>query len=228
MAGSGFFAGTMSPAKTAKRAAFASPTACSSTARTDSSADVDATASIQPAAIASSTTRAIPGRAGSLPARTISLYRAVLRLCRARTSSGSSITDAIRSLPPPICRRRAYSASSQTMSSPASANAWLKAGRCPSRSVSASTPSQSKISAGTLRSRAGRRRRAARGAEHADVVLGHVLHGFAHVAEHRRRVLLGRIRLEELAVGVDERDLERRRDVHLRAAARDQIRELRL
>ena len=36
------------------------------------------------------------------------------------------------------------------------------------------------------------------------------------------------VRLEILAGGVDERDLERRRDVHLGAAARDQVAELRL
>ena len=73
MPGSGFLAGTMSPAKTAKCAAVSVPTTCSSTARTDSSADVEATASVQPAASASSTMRATPGRPGSRPARTISL-----------------------------------------------------------------------------------------------------------------------------------------------------------
>ena len=73
MAGSGFLAGTTSPAKTAKRAAASAPTTCSSTARTDSSAEVEATASDHPAASASSTMRAMPGRPGRRPARTISL-----------------------------------------------------------------------------------------------------------------------------------------------------------
>ena len=63
----------MSPANTANRAALSAPTACSSTALTDSSAEVEATASVQPAPSASSTIRAMPGRAGSRPASTISL-----------------------------------------------------------------------------------------------------------------------------------------------------------
>ena len=73
MAGAGFLAGTTSPAKTAKSAARSAPTACSSTARTDGSAEVDATASCQPAAAASSTIRAMPGRAGIAPAATIAV-----------------------------------------------------------------------------------------------------------------------------------------------------------
>ena len=73
MPGSGFFAGTASPASTLKWAAFSFPTACSRVARTDSSAEVEATASIQPAASASSTMRATPGRAGISPACTRAL-----------------------------------------------------------------------------------------------------------------------------------------------------------
>ena len=64
--------------------------------------------------IASPTIRRMPGRAGSWPARTIALYRAVLRLCQSASSafcpSGSAgsplamtnssvSSDAIRSLP---------------------------------------------------------------------------------------------------------------------------------
>ncbi len=55
---------------------------------------------------------------------------------------------AIRSLPPPILSFCAYVASLHVIGSPNSANARLNAGRWPSRSVSASTPSQSKINAG--------------------------------------------------------------------------------
>ena len=56
----------------------------------------------------------------------------------------------MRSLPPPILQLdSAYSSSDHCTGSPASAKVWLNAGRWPSRSVSASTPSQSKISAGT-------------------------------------------------------------------------------
>jgi len=58
------------------------------------------------------------------------------------------IALAIRSLPPPMRSFCAYTASVQVIGRPNSANARLKAGRCPSRSVSASTPSQSKINAG--------------------------------------------------------------------------------
>src|SRR4029079_7547832 len=124
--------------------------------------------------------------------------------------------------------RRAYSCSSQTTSMPASANAWLKAGRCPSRSVSARTPSQSKIRAGTSRSWGGRVEALglAGRAEDADVALGHLLDRRAHVGQQLRRVVLAGVGVEVLAVRVDERDLERGRDVHLGAPARDQVGEL--
>src|SRR5450755_4071566 len=232
----------MSPANTSNRAAPAAPTACSRTARTDSSADVEATASVHPACNASSAIRAIPGRAGSPPARTIALYRAVLRQCQsasisrwsspsvAKTCSctNSSVSsEAIRSLPPPILSFTPYSSSDQRTGNPTSANVSLKAGRWPSRSVSASTPSQSKISAGTRSAGGCRERpRPARGPEDADVVLGHRLDGCSHLGEQRRRIMLTRICVQVLPVRVDERDLQCRRDVHLRAAARDQVEEL--
>jgi len=73
MAGSGFLAGTTSPAKTAILAASSGATTCSTTARTDSSAEVEATATGQPAASASPITLATPGRAGRRPAATMSL-----------------------------------------------------------------------------------------------------------------------------------------------------------
>src|SRR5262249_56972739 len=125
---------------------------------------------------------------------------------------------------PPMRSLTPYSSSDQRTGSPTSAKVWLNAGRWPSRSVSARTPSQSKISAGTRL--AGRRRRG-RGLpgrpEDADVVLRHLLDRRAGVLEQRRRVVLGRGGVEVLAGRVGERDLERGRDVDLRAAARDQV-----
>ena len=53
----------------------------------------------------------------------------------------------MRSLPPPMRSFSAYSSSDQRTGRPNSAKVWLKAGRWPWRSVSASTPSQSKIRA---------------------------------------------------------------------------------
>ena len=65
MSGAGFFAGTMSPAKTVEPRPGPSPTACSRTARTDGSAEVEATASCQPAAVRlARRCRAMPGRPG--------------------------------------------------------------------------------------------------------------------------------------------------------------------
>jgi hypothetical protein len=162
MSGAGFFLGTTSPASTVKSLARTAPTACSSTARTDGSAEVDATASVHPAACASSTIRAMPGRAGSSPSATIAVYRAVLCRCQeaiasawAAGSAGRPVRAmnagvsrlAIRSLPPPMDSRRPYSSSSHRTGRSKSANVRLNAGRWPKRSVSASTPSQSKISA---------------------------------------------------------------------------------
>ena len=58
----------------------------------------------------------------------------------------------MRSLPPPMRSFSLYSAGLHRTGSPNSSNTWLKATRCPYRSVSASTPSQSKISARAARS----------------------------------------------------------------------------
>ena len=52
---------------------------------------------------------------------------------------------AIRSLPPAIWSLRPYSSSDHSRGTPTSRKVWLKAGRWPYRSVSASTPSQSKM-----------------------------------------------------------------------------------
>ena len=73
MSGAGFFRGTMSPANTLTARAFSAPTARSSVTRTEGSADVDATATGQPAASASATMRAMPGRGGTAPDATSSV-----------------------------------------------------------------------------------------------------------------------------------------------------------
>ena len=54
----------------------------------------------------------------------------------------------MRSLPPPMRSFSWYSATLHRTGSPNSAKVWLNATRCPKRSVSASTPSQSSTSAG--------------------------------------------------------------------------------
>ena len=69
---------------------------------------------------------------------------------RSRRTAGVN-TVASRSLPPPIASRCPYSSSLQWIGRPASSNVRLNAGRCPSRSVSASTPSQSNTRAGLMR-----------------------------------------------------------------------------
>ena len=77
-----------------------------------------------------------------------------------------------------------------------------------------------------LYGRGGRRRRPSRRPEGADVVLGHLLDGRADMREERGRIVLAGIRVQVLAVRVDEGDLQRRRDVDLGAAARDEVGEL--
>ena len=110
---------------------------------------------------------------------------------RARGRNPRSAADAIRSLPPPILSRSPYSSSDQRTGRPSASKVWLNAGRCPKRSVSASTPSQSKISVVMARRlRAGRG--LADGAEQPDVLVRHRRDRGAHVREQRRRVVLGR------------------------------------
>lgn len=91
--------------------------------------------------------RAIPDRAGIFPSVTSFLNQAVLLLCHvanrsaraipssgmpaASTKPGSRNRLAIRSLPPPIASRRAYSSSSQRTGRPYSSKVALKAGRWP-------------------------------------------------------------------------------------------------
>ena len=72
------------------------------------------------------------------------------------------------------------------------------------------------------------RRRAglARRAEDPHVIHRHRLDLFAGVLEQSRRVVLAGVGVEVLAKGIDEGDLQGGRDVHLRAAAGDQVLEL--
>ena len=166
MAGSGFFAGHDVAGEHGEPRRVAVPTACSSTAATDSCAEVEATARVQPRV-----ERLLDDagdarlRAGSRPARDdllvlrglapvpvgqqLPLAVGVGRADGWRATNSGVSSDAIRSLPPPICSFSAYSSSDHRTGRPTSAKVWLNAGRWPSRSVSASTPSQSKISAGT-------------------------------------------------------------------------------
>ena len=153
------------------------PTACSSTARTDGSAEVDATASASPPSCASAIDPARrPGAAGRSPCgdhRGVDLGLAPVparrqpRAVRPRSRAGRRLDELGReqarhpllAAADPQLRRsppRSTAPAGRTR-----ANIWLNAGRCPSRSVSASTPSQSKIRA--------RHQRLARAAEAADV-----------------------------------------------------------
>src|SRR5574340_1197412 len=160
---------------------------------------------------------------------------AVFRLCHVATSaacaSGSvgrpawaTNSDvsrlAIRSLPPPMRSRRPYSSSDHWTGSPNSRNVWLTAGKCPYRSVSARTPSQSKMS--VLIGLPG----LPVAAEHPDVVLRHRHHRATLGGEDRRRVVLAGVLRHEVVARLHERDLQRGRDVHLRAAPGDEIGEL--
>ena len=167
MSGAGFLAGTTSPANTVNCAASSAPTACSSTARTDASArrrrDREPPALRGRLGRRSARSRAAPGRTpsadhrrvvrglGLVPARRSGRAARRGRWAGARSRRRPGVnTVASRSLPPPIASRCPYSSSLQWIGRPASANVWLNAGRWPSRSVSARTPSQSKISVGLM------------------------------------------------------------------------------
>src|SRR5690349_12678373 len=102
----------------------------------------------------------------------------------------------MRSLPPAILSSSPYCSTSHSASMPAAANARLNATRWPSRSVSTSTPSQSKIRAfmalfwlgacglGDLRQHFAR---AVRAAELRDLLLEQLLQRFVLRAEHMQR-----------------------------------------
>src|SRR5262245_65043859 len=110
---------------------------------------------------------------------------------------------------------------------PAAANARLNATRWPSRSVSTSTPSQSKIRAfiesalgsGDLRQHFAR---AIRAAELRDLFLEQLLQRFELRAEHVQRLVLLILRVE-LDEAVDEHVLQVRRDVDLGSAELDAL-----
>src|SRR5262252_1632315 len=112
---------------------------------------------------------------------------------------------------------------------PAAANARLNATRWPSRSVSTSTPSQSKISAFITRSRlrrSGNLRQqlacAIRAAELRDLLLEKLLQRFVLRPEHVERLVFV-VLLVIVDEAVDEHVLQVRRDVDLRAAELDAL-----
>src|SRR3984957_12508813 len=145
----------------------------------------------------------------------------------AATNSGVSRL-AMRSLPPPMRSFSLYSAGLHRTGRPNSSNTWLKATRWPYRSVSASTPSQSKIRARAARSATPGSPGLARAAEAAHVVGGQLQHRGPGGGEQRRRVPGGALlRLaQEVQAGLHVGPLERGGDVHLGAATRDQVAEL--
>src|SRR6185436_11338525 len=133
----------------------------------------------------------------------------------------------MRSLPPAILSSSPYSATSHSASMPAAANARLNATRWPSRSVSTSTPSQSKIRAfmesafgsGDLRQYFAR---AIRAAELRDLFLEELLQRLELRAEDVQRLVLF-VLLVEVDEAVDEDVLQVRRDVDLGAAELDAL-----
>src|SRR6185503_20669054 len=132
----------------------------------------------------------------------------------------------MRSLPPAILSSSPYRATSHSASMPAAANARLNATRCPSRSVSTSTPSQSKINAFIAKWRLGDLRQqlagAVRAAELRDLLLEQGLQRFVLGAEHVQRLVLLVLRME-VDEAVDEHVLQVRRDVDLGAAELDAL-----
>src|SRR5688572_2640883 len=133
----------------------------------------------------------------------------------------------MRSLPPAILRSSPYCSTLHSASMPAAAKARLNATRCPSRSVSTSTPSQSKIKAfmesacgsGNLRQElAG----AIRSAELRDLLLEELLQRFELRAEHVQRLVLF-VLLVVVDEAVDEDVLQVRRDVDLGATELDAL-----
>src|SRR5215210_3917178 len=66
------------------------------------------------------------------------------------------------------------------------------------------------------------------GPEHPDVLRRRLLDPLTHVGEQRRRVVLAGVLVQELAVGLHKGDPDRGGDVHLGAAAGDEVPELSL
>ena len=211
------------------------PTACSSTARTDGSAEVEATASRQPGVARLADDPATPGRPGSAPGGDhlgVDLGLAPVPpaeqrpLARRRPSGRPGGRHELRreQAGHPLLAAADLQLLARTppryqcTGRPNSANVWLNAGRCPYRSVSASTPSQSKISAGSpgLARAAERAACVRRPSPSRPRALSRNSDGGSHLSG-----CLGAS--QELQVGLHERDLERRGDVDLRAAAGDQV-----
>src|SRR3984885_8126349 len=122
---------------------------------------------------------------------------------------------------------RLYSSTDHRTGSPTASKVWLNATRWPCSSVSASTPSQSSMSADVT---IGRSPGPADAAEPAHVLGGHLHHVGPHGGEQRRRVPAVPLprALQEREVGLHVDDLEGGGDVHLGAAPGDQVGELRV
>mmetsp|Transcript_15872 Transcript_15872/g.39147 ORF Transcript_15872/g.39147 Transcript_15872/m.39147 type:complete len:352 (+) Transcript_15872:164-1219(+) len=177
-AGSGFFFGTMSPAKIVNWLAL-SEGRRSTTAATDFSFEVEQHATLTPREMASDTRRSTPGLNASSPELIILLNMSVLRRWISFTfallwvsSSGQFAGQptwlkyaVILSFPPPTSRSLPYSSTPHSKPKPIFSNARLKATLCPSFSVSTRTPSQSNKRASGICALEGFRRRLADAAE---------------------------------------------------------------
>mmetsp|Transcript_5579 Transcript_5579/g.10029 ORF Transcript_5579/g.10029 Transcript_5579/m.10029 type:complete len:252 (+) Transcript_5579:308-1063(+) len=171
MAGSGFFLGTMSPANTGIASNTLGPSMTRTIVETAFSLDVLHTATLTPLLIASLMRRETPGRRGMAPVSTNSMNSCVFSTCSSLHSSHRASSPwmdlkgswssqlvkkcSMRSLPPPISSSFPYNSTSHSCPMPFISKALLKDTRCPSFSVSTSTPSQSNSSASgssTLRS----------------------------------------------------------------------------
>src|SRR5262245_55360150 len=134
----------------------------------------------------------------------------------------------MRSLPPAIFRRLPYCSTLHSALIPASANARLNATRWPSRSVSTSTPSQSKINAfiGKEASSGNLRQQfvaAILAAELRDLFLEELLQRVVLGGEHPQRLVVGRFGFVVVDEAVDEHVLQVGRDVDLGAAELDAL-----
>ena len=164
MSGAGFFRGTTSPARTVNNGDHSGPATVSRIARAAGSADVDATARRHPASAASPMIRRHAGSRRKPP--DADHLREDLRFPRVPPCDERQLGIRLRWQPLvndrvdeegahpllaagdgqqlAVLRRRPFHPR------PISRNVWLNAGRWASRSVSARTPSQSKMSAFTL------------------------------------------------------------------------------
>ena len=127
----------------------------------------------------------------------------------------------MRSLPPPILSRSPYSSSDQRTGSPSCLEGLVEGGQVPEalgvREHAVAVEDRLRASGGQCRSRPCRPSRRCACARSAIA-----LTASRTCREQGGRVVLAGVGLEVLAMGVDERDLERGRDVHLGAAAGDE------